>query len=69
MRWINPYDGPSDALYAWRRFVVETLLLFELLAVIGVVGLSGSSDLFAGAVIATLVAAVLRILHQRGGRA
>src|ERR1039458_5862528 len=34
----HPNEGPSQALVAWRRFLVETLLCAELLAVIAVVG-------------------------------
>jgi hypothetical protein len=59
-------SGPSPALVAWRRFVIETLVMLELLAVIAVVGFGASHDLFAGAAIATLVTAILRILWRRG---
>lgn len=58
------HNGPPPALLAWRRFVIETLICFELVAVIAVVGLGGSHDLFAGAAIATLVATILRIIWR-----
>ncbi len=61
----HPNEGPSQALVAWRRFVIETMLCFELIAVIAVVGFGLSHDVFAGAAIAALVAAVLRILWRR----
>jgi hypothetical protein len=64
--WMShPSRGPSETLVAWRRFVVETLLCFELIAVIAVVGLGASHGLFAGAGLAALVAAVLRIVWHR----
>jgi hypothetical protein len=58
--------GPSPSLVAWRRFIIETLVCFELIAVIAVIGFGASHDLFAGAAIATLVAAILRILWHQG---
>ena len=61
----QPYEGPSPALVAWRRFVVETLICFELLAVIAVVGFGVSHDLFAGTAIGALVTAILRIIWRR----
>lgn len=61
----HPNEGPSQALVAWRRFVIETMLCFELLAVIAVVGFGMSHDLFAGAAIAVLATGVLRILWRR----
>lgn len=64
---INDEDGgPSAALVAWRRFVIETLVCFELVALIAVLGFGASHDLFGGALIGTLVVAILRILrHSR----
>lgn len=57
--------GPSPALVAWRRFVIETLLCLEFAAVIAVVGFGASHSLFAGAGIASLGAVILRILWRR----
>lgn len=62
----HPNEGPSQALVAWRRFVIETMLCFELLAVIAFFGFELSGDVFAGAAIATLVAGILRIVWHRG---
>ncbi len=45
--------------------MIETMLCFELLAVIAVVGFGMSHDLFAGAAIAVLATGVLRILWRR----
>ncbi|MGO9320665.1 MAG: hypothetical protein ACLQBY_07690 [Solirubrobacteraceae bacterium] len=61
----QPHEGPSPALVAWRRFIVETLVCFELIAVIAVVGFGASHDLFAGAATGALVAAILRIIWRR----
>jgi hypothetical protein len=58
-------SGPSLGVVAWRRFIIETLVCFELLAVIAVVGFGASHDVFAGAAIAALVAAILRIIWHR----
>ncbi|HEY4916776.1 MAG TPA: hypothetical protein VIH92_07685 [Solirubrobacteraceae bacterium] len=55
----------SPALVAWRRFVLETLVCFELIAVIAVVGFGASHDLFAGAAIGALVATIMRIIWRR----
>ena len=60
----HPHGGPSKALLAWRRFIVETLLCFELVAVIAVVGFGAPHDVYAGAAIGALVAAILRILWR-----
>lgn len=54
--------GPSTALVAWRRFLVETLLCVELVVVIPIVGLGTPHDLIAGLAVGSLVAAVLRII-------
>jgi hypothetical protein len=60
--------GPSRHLRDWRSFVIETLLLVELMVIIGVQGVNSSHSLSAGMVIAGLVATILRILwrHQNG---
>jgi glycerol uptake facilitator-like aquaporin len=61
----RPNRGPSSALVEWRRFIVETLMCFELMAVIAVVGFGASHNLFAAAAVGALVTAVLRILWRR----
>jgi hypothetical protein len=58
-------SGPAPALIAWRRFIIETLVCFELIAVIAVIGFGASHDLFAGAAIGALVAAILRIVWRK----
>jgi hypothetical protein len=68
MVYVDPEPkrrGPSDALIAWRRFLVETLVCFKLIAVIAVEGFGASHDLFAGAAIGALVAVILRIVWHR----
>jgi hypothetical protein len=57
--------GPSLALIAWRRFLIETLVCFELIAVIAVVGFGATHSFFTGAAIAALVATILRIVWRR----
>jgi hypothetical protein len=63
---VLPLDsGPAPALIAWRRFIIETLVCFELIAVIAVIGFGASHDLFAGAAIGALVTAILRIVWRK----
>lgn len=57
-------DGPSRRLLAWWRFIIEAVLLCELIAVIAVVGLGATHNVFAGAAVGGLVAAVLRIVRS-----
>jgi len=56
--------GPSRALLEWRRFVVETLLCCELLALVAVVGLDASHGLAGGLLIGGLVTSVLRVARR-----
>jgi hypothetical protein len=55
---------PSPALVAWRRFIIETLVCFELIAVIAVVGFGASHDFFAAAAIGALVTTIMRIVWR-----
>jgi hypothetical protein len=62
---IDPlYKGPTPGMVAWRRFLIETVVCVELIAVIAVVGIRASHELLAGVAIGGIVAIILRVIWR-----
>jgi hypothetical protein len=60
-RWRH---GPTRGVIRWRTFIVETVLIVVLVAVIVAIGFGASGGLLAKTMILALVAAILRIIWR-----
>jgi hypothetical protein len=62
--WSTVGAGPSPALLAWRRFLVETIVCLVLVAALVLIALEGRHDLLAGSTILALTGMIVRIVRQ-----
>jgi hypothetical protein len=63
LRSISDRCGPSPAVVAWWRFLIETLVCVVLVAAIVVIGLNAGQDLLAGPAVVALAGMIVGIVR------
>ena len=61
-------DGPSPRMFAWRLFIMETVLCVVLVAAIVAIALEARHDLLAGPAIIALAGVIVKILRGASSR-
>jgi len=57
--------GPTPRAWAWRRFIIETLVCLVLLAAMVEMGRQARDNIFAGPAILALAGAIVAIVRHR----